>query len=495
MFHRTIDQMSPWTDRGMFSKVEGFKYRAPGSGTDDVCLLATARALLERRIPDGVVLTGKVVQMSITDETTENPITQMNDLAKYATGDSAHDINEVQNMFIMMYMDTTDETKISEVIDKAKEKVLELDGWSIHDKQHAFLNQFMKMVALRHEAANTVIIVCKKPSIDHWHLMGSMIPAYFNWLFTDKPLDQNEKEMAHSLTMHGSQTWTSKMSLLEDNYDIRAKKIQQLVGGFEKREREAQIHAIEQEINNLKNQMEQNLRNYRDLCARKDDANIRRNGLAYAIEQASDEDELVQFCIRTKSLDIVDVSGTRITAIIRTKWENFGNEGEDVYETSSENEKFWEENQPSGSDNPFRSIEARKKLLDAIILEKKIKVLLCGVYRIDITGYVNTESGYDYPPNCADYMRNYHLDYHHCMGGYEPVIRDYLGRGDTIGALNACVTSVQCINVNETGPTFNPFVKKLFSTSNKVIELPDGTHVSPAKALEWLNKQEGEANE
>ena len=496
MFHRVIEILSPWTDRGMFDNVKGGKYRSPTGGGDDYTMQATLRAILSRRLPEGVVFNAKAFSLVLSDEGIENPIPDLNALAALATNGEGYSIDDLRNILLVAYVENLDDDNVQKLVDNVKTKVLEIPGWTIHEKQHNYLNQYMKIVAVLNAEHNVAIIVTKRPTIDHWHLMCSMIPAYLSQLFKEIPLEPAEKEMLHALTMHGSQTWISKMALLEDFYDIRAKKIEQLVGDFERREREAQMNVIDNEIQNIINQMEQNLRQYRELCSRKDDANIRRNGLRYSIEHTEDNNELVKFFIANKSLDVQSVEGTRITFVVRTKYENFGNEGEDVYETCRDNTRFWEENAPRSSESPFRTVEARKKFLDALIIDRKFKMLLCGVYTVDVTGHVRTHSGYDFPSNCADYMRNYHLDYHSCMGGYEPVIRGYLQRGDTMGAISACITSVQCINVGETGATFNPFMKQVWGTSQKCIELPDGTRVSPAKALEWLNEQEGgSANE
>ena len=71
------------------------------------------------------------------------------------------------------------------------------------------------------------------------------------------------------------------------------------------------------------------------------------------------------------------------------------------------------------------------------------------------------------------------------------VVTDYLQRGDTIGAINACIASAKSININESGATFIPFMKQVFTTSKKCILLPNGEHVTPAKALELLKEEEG----
>ena len=490
MFHRTIEVISPWTDRGMFENVKGGKYRT-GNGDDQV-MLATMRAVLSRRLPNGVTFNAKISQLFISNDVIEDPVPHMNGVAKIAMS-SQEDItiNDLKNSFMMMYVNDVSDESVERIVDSVRAKVLEIPGWAIHEKQDKYLNQYFKMVAVLNAENNTAIVVCKKPSIDHWHLMASMIPAYFSQLFKDIPLETSEKEMLHALTMHGSQTWLSKMATLEDFYNIREMKIEQMVGNFERREREAQKEAVENEIVQLRNAIEQNVRQHRDLVNRMDEANVRRNGFVYAISNTDDDHELIEFFKSNKSLDVIEVNGSRITYVVRTYYENFGSNGEDEYETYRSNDRFWYENEPNANKEIFGSVENRKKFLDALIIDKKFKMLMCAVYHLDIRGSIDTTSGYEYPNNCADYVRNYHLDYHHCFGDYRRVIEDYIKRGDTIGAITATIASAKSVNIGESGPTFNPMMAKVFSSTKKCIELPDGKHVTPVQAMAWLEAQEG----
>ena len=58
-----------------------------------------------------------------------------------------------------------------------------------------------------------------------------------------------------------------------------------------------------------------------------------------------------------------------------------------------------------------------------------------------------------------------------------------------VGAVEQCVGSCKSINLAES-QTFTYFFELLFSTNEKVVELPDHTSVSPSDALEWLNNME-----
>jgi len=185
-------------------------------------------------------------------------------------------------------------------------------------------------------------------------------------------------------------------------------------------------------------------------------------------------------------LDVVEVHGSRISFIVKTFYENFD---PDEYEHFRENDSFFEEMLVDRG--PFHEEENCRKLLDAMLIQNTIKLKLCAIYHLDIRGDVGTTCGYSFPSNCADYIPNYHLDHHRCFGNYAAVITGYLRNADTIGAINACIASAKSVNIAESGATFNPMMREIFRSTKACFVLPDGSSVTPAKALEWLNEQEG----
>lgn len=475
MFSRALESVAPWTDRNMFENVEGCTFR-DGASPSDVTAYATVRALLSRRIPEESTFRYKINNIIDADEAKSDPIPYVK---------ASFDPDALENTIIISQYRNMGEGAVEELIRNLDDQFIRVfGGWEIPQKSNTFLEKYMKVRVFINKAKNAAVVFTERLNMSRWHLIQSVFPTFVPGLFTEIPLDQQEKQMLHALTMHGASTYLKEISALEEKYDIRAKKIASMIGGFEKRERENQVNRIRMEIDNINSQMERLMREYQNQIDLKENANVRLNGMIYAINQDDGDGELVKFFQGHKMLDVESVSGSRITFIVKTYFENFD---PDQYETFRNNDRFIA---ASDSNGVFHDPENRKKFMDALIMDRKFKLLMCGVYVLDIRGSVDTISGYDFPPNCEDYYPNYHLNHHHCMGDYRRIIPDYLNRGDTIGAINACIESVKSINIAESDATFNPMMHQLFESRKKCFELPDGSHVSAVQALEWLQKQE-----
>lgn len=487
MFSRALEAVPPFTDQGMFENVTGCMFR---DGSSDRTMVATARAILSRRLKPDEKFFVKLLNLPDNEDVIGDPVKAIDGTVVLGVSDGVprSSVDDLHNAIVIL------QYRFSGVEDAAKKLIEEVDrkfheahpGWEKVEKSDTFLNQYLKIRVLISKERNAAILITERLTMSAWHLIQAVMPTYVPEMFKEIPLDVKEKAMLRSLTMRGSSSYLRDLAELEEYYDIRGQKIAAMIGNFEKRERENQIQRIDSEIQQIHSQMENLMRQYGQQIEALDNANIRRNGMVYAIDNADDGSGLIEFFKANKSLDVMNVDGSRITFVVRTAFENFDR---DAYETYRGNTRFFEETSCRGV---FESPEDRRKFMDALFIDQKFKILMCGVYHLDIRGRLDTSTGYSFPINCADYMPNYHLDHHACLGDYRRVVTDYLGRGDTIGAINACIASAKSININESGATFNPFMKNVFTSSKKCILMPDGSHITPADALKWLKEQDQE---
>ena len=485
MFSRSITELKPWTDEGMFDNINGQSFR-DGYGDQDRSMTAVARALFARRLPEGESFNIKIQNLP-SENTAEDLETYLSQAVSNATDGSVHSVDDLQNMVIIVQnRDGSDEAV--EAVKKAAEErfVPNHPGWEIHAKAEAFLNKEMKTRVLIQKEHKAALVITGRLTMPYWHLIGSMLPTYVPALFENEVVNDKEKAVLKSLALHGSNTFVTAMAALEDQYDIRGKRIAAMVGGFELRERDNQVSLVDNEIDQIRGRMDDLMRRYNECIQQMDNANVRRAGLKYLRDNTDNGDNLVEFFQSNKCLDVVEVYGSRISFIVRTYYENFD---PDDYEHFRTNETWLSELTPRNG--VFSSAENCRKVMDAMFIDNKIRLKMCAIFHLDIRGSVSTTTGYSYPPNCANHIPNYHLDHHHCFGNYERVITDYLRNADTLGAINACIASAKAINIAESGATFNPMMKQVFQSTKACFELPDGTCVTPAAALEWLNAQEG----
>ena len=87
-------------------------------------------------------------------------------------------------------------------------------------------------------------------------------------------------------------------------------------------------------------------------------------------------------------------------------------------------------------------------------------------------------------------FRSPHIQNHACMGGYVETINILLADRNYIGAIEQCVASCKSLNFTDT-TVMGEFMKTMWQSPIKCVELPDGRVVSAAEAIKWLDQQEG----
>lgn len=480
MFTRAITDFTPWGE-DFFNNISAPLFRE-GYSDHDVTMSTVARALLSRRLKEE-----EKFNISLFD-VNYNKTDDINDVVLlYTLRAGSQTPEDLKNKILILNLNTWGSEEAKEIIQKFEsEWIPQHDTFKIHKKADAFLSNYLVCKVMINEANRSAIIVTEKLNMPKWHVLSSMIPAYVPDLFKGEfALTDEEKIMAQALTSRNVASFLEKLSALEKNYNIREKRIQSIIGGFEKKQRQIQKEQIEETLEDLRNKMENAIQRYNELCQRYDDQNLVRNGLIYMIDNMDDNDDLVKFFQANKCLDVVSTYGSSISFIVRTYYENFD---VDVYENYRNNDNFLSESRPRTG--VFTEKENRKKIMDAMFITQQIKLKICALYELDIRGRLSTTTSYSFPTNCEDYIPNYHINHHHCFGNYERVILGYLNRGDTIGAINACIASAKSVNIAESGPTFNPMMAQVFASQKKCFELPDGSSVTPEGALKYLNEQE-----
>lgn len=143
------------------------------------------------------------------------------------------------------------------------------------------------------------------------------------------------------------------------------------------------------------------------------------------------------------------------------------------------------------------SLEDCNMLLDAIFSdEPEIRVKMCALFihkGFSVSAETLNDRG-DYGEKYNNMLPNPHLQYYRCMGNYESAVLPYAEAGNVPGAMAVCIASAGSLNIGES-ITFRYFVSDLFRTDGKVIELPDGSSVTPKEACEWLRSRKGDKNE
>ena len=339
------------------------------------------------------------------------------------------------------------------------------------------------------EEKRTSVIFVEQINLKKWHYLQCFIPRYFPWFFASAPLAADEISLLKSLTNRSSDDYERIIAEFAEKFDMRSYAIKSVLGDFEKRSRRQQLRTVELEIDSSRNRMNELMARYSSEVEKMDDLNIRLLGLKEIINSDSIESELMDYFKTHKNLDPLSSDGTRFSFIVRTYLDGFD---PDMYERFSKNTRSHLFEGYDVSNDTFRPARNRKRFMDAVFSDDpKLRIRMCAFYTIDIRGSVDSQSRYRYPDNCRDMLPNPHLQQHDCLGNHARLIQDRLIVGDTVGAIEQCLSSAKSINLSE-GATIPGFLRELFNTDRKVIELPDGKCVSPQEAYKWLTDSEKE---
>ena len=365
--------------------------------------------------------------------------------------------------------------------------------------------KFMEMVDIRrfvtdvmnarfyiNEETKTTVVYVDKLNMKKWHFLQVFIPRYFLWYFKEAPYTEEEKVLLMSLGNRSSSNYERLIEEAAARFDLRSYLIDEVVGGIERRSREAQLENIDRNISEARQEINHLMERYSSWLDRLDDLNVRRIGVIDIINNATDDSELVEYFKMNKSLEPLSSNDTRLEFIVKTLLDSWDPE---LFESMVNKDTSSLYRGYGIGIDAFKPVETRRKFFNAIFSdEPKLRIKLCGYYRLDMRGDSTSREGYHYPRSCHDRLPNPHLQKFNCLGNHRRVINDYLRKGDAVSAIEQCIASCKSLNLTEP-QTFTYFFEKLFNTQENVIELPDHSSVSPEQALEWLIAQETDKEE
>ena len=337
----------------------------------------------------------------------------------------------------------------------------------------------------------SVVIFAADLNIKIWHFIQSFIPRYFPWYFEpkEKHLADYEKTLLKSLILKTAKSYEQTIESFTLKYDFRSKKIKGLVGGLEKRSKKKQLDVVRRNIADQENKIERIMNDYTHLIQNMQDYKIRESGLMWQMEHSADDNELVDYLIHNKHINILSVSDDAIEIIIGTTIDNYD---ADLCERMVKNTDSFMYDGYTVTNEVFANVEARQKLIKALFGDDAILgAKVCAYYKLGLSGKVSVTQKYNYPkPEYEDFLTNPHFYFFACIGTYRSCINDALRKGDYLGAIEQCVISAQTLNMTEGSQTVAPFMGQIFNSNKAIIKMPDGTSLTPTEAYNWLVSQE-----
>lgn len=387
-------------------------------------------------------------------------------------------------VFMDVYGDPEVINQVFEAIDNEQSGfIAKNEGYKRTDDIEKYIASTVTTRIFVNRERECAVVFINRMNARTYHLMCSFIPRYFPKLFSEKPVSPEEIAMLGALTKNDYHSFFSKLNFIADRYDLRDFKIKKLLEGFSQRTVRQRIDSLRSKIADNDRQIADNLRYYKSLLEAREELNISLIGLKTKANMESRDAELIEYLQANKNVTLLSAEDYSIEILVSTTIESFDDE---MFEAMIGNEDSDINYEGFESESGF-DVEDRAKLLRALFSsEATLKVKTCAYYSLETRGSVETRSDYGFPYEFRDRVPNPHLNYHACLGDYRRYIQDCLEKQDIVAAIEQCVASARSVNIGES-VTFEPFVREILRSENKIIVLPNGTDATPHEALEYLN--------
>ena len=483
MFHECISQTKA-TDAISEQFFSGRIFGNSFSG--DVTFVSTLRCLIYPRMPECHLLSLKVVPTSVFKE----------EVIDGAYIQSILFSNVQPTALGKLYIVTLQTNEKGNSVYKEIEKVIleeypyleKIEKVSLFYQKHMHVDCYVNR-----DTRTTILITENLNSFSHWHYLQCATLAYFPWYFSaSDSVTAEETELMNSLKERDPLRYKNAVSAIMGKYDFRTEALKVALSDFENAGVRNEISRTETSIRDRLADIESYLRTIDDCLKQKSDLEIKLLGLKEKIKQ-NNGGELLSYFDGNPNLIFEKVEGNKLIFIVKTQLTNYKPEIAEEYIHQDGSFYYAGDTTINESD--------KRMFLEAVFLDRTIKMNLCAAYSLTIGGGFHAYSDYYYPLECEDSMPNPHINIHSCLGDYRRDFVDAMSREDYTGAIDVAIASCSSINVDEYS-TVSYFFKHIWETgdrihsdrlsrrpNNRCFELPDGRIVTPIEAIEWLKEE------
>ena len=471
----------------LFQNINGDSYKF------DVTFLATLRALLYKRIPDGesITLEHSKSDYSAEDIRAANPYDCIRAfLTRKRILSDPNGVIHIHNFCA----DDDGNTACFEKLDAGAVNTI-LSGFKPMPDMVKFLEQ--RKIRSRffiNEDAHSVLIFIERLDLKKWHLLQSFVPRYFPKYFSNAPLDEKELKLIKSLTNRYAPEYEELIEEAAKQFDFRTAAVRKALRGFEDRFEQQELEKVRYAIMDYNQRIDSLNRKFSEYYQALRDLSVKELGLITKMRGGGNEEdsEFLEYFLCNKSLNLVRVSGARIEFIVTTTISSFD---PDLFDSAIERDgSFFYRHYQTGDryENKDLTDDRIKKLMNAIFRDEILKLRVCAAYRLDFaTGDYSGLKNYTFPAEyLKDHTPNQHIQHYACLGNNRPVVADAMLRRDYVGAVSACCSSATNINFTESN-TGTYFMEKICAKDvGRIIQMPDGSTMTPVNAAKWLEEQE-----
>ena len=469
-----------------FQNITGDKYG------NDISFLATLRALVAPRIKEGENIRLRFGRTNY-DSNTIGSVPQDRAVGAICDG---YNLSDTNGAIIIHSFASDQASNLANLKVIANKFTSRYPGYHRLEKvQEFYRKSFNVDCYIAPERRNVIVFV---DSLDNkkLHYLQVSILAFLPWYFNPEDgVSDLEMELIYSLRETSPDKYVDCLRRIAEQYDFRTARIRQLLNGFETRYEKIECDKMRQEIESFDSEVNRLNNQIGAVLGRRNDACIRLMGLERKIEEGGEDSEIMEYFLCNDRLSLEAVTDRDMYFSVKDYLTYFDSE---MAERAISNPRSFVY-RTDGRNYSGVSAEKMKKLMWEIFVEEspRLRIKFCAAYRFDLNGSVGTQSQHEFSYEFSDAMPNPHIDRYNCMGDYSRTINQLLQRRDYIGALEQCIASCKSLNWGDS-PVMGEFMRTIWGESghnNRCIELPDGRVVKPAEAIQWLERQEVQANE
>lgn len=477
MFRERIDQ-TPFTseEANYFFK----NITAENEYAGDKSFLATARAVLADRIPEGESLTIRYSSARISKTEADGAVDGF-----------------FFNRLISPWESRANTIQVMELVDGdtldrcfgAVRMWSEGDGnaWEPVDQVEAlFRKSFHANCYINREKQSAVLLV-DRLSLRKWHSIQVILFRCVPWFFPEEhPITEDEKNLFRSLSKDNPTEYLNILRQRSAKYDFEKSRIQRLLEGFETTYERRRIESCKSEIERKRRQIDDYNNSISSLITEMRQLNISVMGAIAAMEQRSGESELMDYFLADRNLNIESANDGTLRFFVKGYLTDFN---EDEAEACINNTSSFVSQERSGA---RISRQDMRRLMKAVFVDGLIRIRVCAAYSfyIDDRVCVEGQSNKRFPAEYSTYLPNPHIQSYSCMGSHKRIINDLLLAGDYVGAVAQCEVSAASLNWGDWA-VMGSFMDRMYTDDAQYFELPDGKCVNQVDAVNWLNEQEG----
>jgi len=444
----------------------------------DSSFVATMRALLRKRLSQSeyVHLNCKEIQHSKNNLIFASTSDCMNIFAPDAILKST----ALGHSITIVYTTQSDSGEIMLETIKANAGVGKryMSNFTRRDDLQVFYVRKAKALFYTDKTGRNTIIFAERLELKHFHVLQMLIPKYLPSLFDNSPLSEQETLLLKSLGNKSAVEYEILIEKFAREFDIRTEIIRSKLTGFETVFEKLRADEIRKEIQSHKDDYNHYLFMIREVSNKIQESTYTLAGLESTINEHSNDSELMEYFMCNKNLSLVRVVGTIIEFVAHGYADNYDI---DAFEQYVPNHKGY---MYSGL-HPDVSKHQMEKLYRAIFSENKYKLRICAGFTADIKSGLKGLRSYIFPPESQTYLHNPHIQEYGCIGTYEGRFIEYMQKRDYVGGIEQAIVSARNLNFYDS-TVMAYFAAELSCTTISCLEKPDGTLLTPKKAISEL---------